>query len=31
MGTSQAEFSQFLQADYSRWIAVAKESNIRAD
>ena len=31
IGSSQAEFMQFLQADYSRWLAVAKESNIRAD
>jgi tripartite-type tricarboxylate transporter receptor subunit TctC len=31
LGSSQQEFTQFLQADYSRWIAVAKESNIRAD
>ena len=31
IGSTQAEFSKFLQADFSRWTAVAKENNIRAE
>jgi tripartite-type tricarboxylate transporter receptor subunit TctC len=31
IGSTQAEFSQFLQADFGRWTAVAKENNIRAE
>jgi tripartite-type tricarboxylate transporter receptor subunit TctC len=31
VGSTQAEFQQFLKADFSRWSAVAKDNNIRAD
>jgi tripartite-type tricarboxylate transporter receptor subunit TctC len=31
IGSTQAEFSQFLQADFNRWSTVAKENNIRAE
>jgi tripartite-type tricarboxylate transporter receptor subunit TctC len=31
VGSTQAEFQQFLKADFNRWSSVAKDNNIRAD
>ena len=31
VGSSQAEFAQFLQSDFNRWQEVAKENHVRAD